>query len=84
MDAKLAKLRGRVEQNLWTEDSRKADSADSREMPLAVKKRNLRTSLRKDKYNLNLASYRFHLFSLNVLFALKVLQGNFRNLTTVK
>ena len=31
-----------------------------------------------------LFSYRFHLFSLNVLFALKTLQGNFGNLTTVK
>ena len=30
------------------------------------------------------ASYRFHLFSLNVLFALKTLQGNFGNLTAVK
>ena len=39
MDAKLAQLRGRVEQNLWTDDSRKADSADSREMPLARKRK---------------------------------------------
>ena len=39
MDAKLAKLRERVEQNLWTEDSRRADSADSREMPLARKRK---------------------------------------------
>ena len=30
------------------------------------------------------ASYRLHLFSLNVLFALKTLQGNVGNLTTVK
>ena len=30
------------------------------------------------------ASCRFHLFSLNVLFALKNLQGNFENLTTLK
>ena len=30
------------------------------------------------------ASYRFRLFSLNVLFALKILQGNSGNLTTVK
>ena len=29
------------------------------------------------------ASYRFHLFSLKVLFALKTLQGKFENLTTV-
>ena len=29
-------------------------------------------------------SYRLHLFSLNVLFAVKTLQGNFGNLTTVK
>ena len=29
------------------------------------------------------ASYRFNLFSLNVLFALKTLQGNFGSLTTV-
>ena len=28
--------------------------------------------------------YRFHLFSLNILFALKTLQNNFGNLTTVK
>ena len=30
------------------------------------------------------ALYRFHLFSLNVLFAFKTLQGNLGNLTTVK
>ena len=39
VDAKLAKLREKVEQNLWTEDSRKADSADFREMPLARKRK---------------------------------------------
>ena len=39
MDAKLVTLRERVEQNLWTEDNRKADSTDSREMPLARKRK---------------------------------------------
>ena len=39
MDAKLAKLRERVEQNLWTEDCRKGLQPDSREMPLARKRK---------------------------------------------
>ena len=44
----------RVEQNLWTEVSRKgADSADSGGCHSPVKERNLKIKLDKDKYNLN-------------------------------
>ena len=39
MDAKLAKLRERVEQNLWTEDNNRRFQPDSREMPLARKRK---------------------------------------------
>ena len=44
-----------LEPNLWTVVSRKADPADSREMPLARKRKQPeKETLRKDKYNLKL------------------------------